>query len=48
MSEAVSTQPKRSRVRLILFVVVVLALVALVVVHVLGRRNPPEARPRKW
>jgi multidrug efflux system membrane fusion protein len=40
MSEAVSTQPKRSRVRLILFVVVVLALVALVVVHILRQKKP--------
>lgn len=40
MSEAVSTQPKRSRVRFILFAVIVLALVALVVVHLLRQKKP--------
>jgi multidrug efflux system membrane fusion protein len=45
MSEAVSTQPKRSRLRLVLFAVVVLALIALVVVHLLGRKKPVRAAP---
>jgi multidrug efflux system membrane fusion protein len=43
MSEAVSTQPKRSRLRLVLFAVVVLALIALVVVHLLGKKKPVRA-----
>ena len=40
MSEAVSTQPKRSRVRFFLFAIIVLALVALVVVHLLREKKP--------
>ncbi|MFM0156055.1 efflux RND transporter periplasmic adaptor subunit [Paraburkholderia sediminicola] len=40
MSEAVSKQPKRSRRGLILFAVVVLALIALVLVHLLTRKKP--------
>jgi multidrug efflux system membrane fusion protein len=40
MSEAVSTQPRRSRFRFILFVVIALALVALVVWHILGQKKP--------
>ncbi|SDH33963.1 efflux RND transporter periplasmic adaptor subunit [Paraburkholderia phenazinium] len=40
MSEAVSTQPKHSRRRFVLIAVVVLALVALVVVHLLNRPKP--------
>ncbi|HEY1996661.1 efflux RND transporter periplasmic adaptor subunit [Paraburkholderia sp.] len=40
MSEAVSKQPKRSRRGLILFVVIVLALIALVVVHLLTQKKP--------
>jgi membrane fusion protein, multidrug efflux system len=45
MSEAVSTKPKRSRLKLVLIVVVVLALIALVVVHLLGRKKPVRAAP---
>jgi multidrug efflux system membrane fusion protein len=45
MSEAVSTQPKRSRRRLVLFAVIVLALVALVVVHLLRRPKPARGAP---
>ena len=44
MSEAVSTQPKRSRRGLILFAVIVLALVALVVVHLLRQKKPARER----
>ncbi|WP_144150560.1 efflux RND transporter periplasmic adaptor subunit [Paraburkholderia sp. BCC1885] len=40
MSEAVSTQPKRSRLRLVLIALVVLVLIAIVVIHVLGRKKP--------
>ena len=40
MSEAVSKQPKRSRRGLILFAVIVLALIALVVVHLLTQKKP--------
>ncbi|KLU21299.1 multidrug transporter [Caballeronia mineralivorans PML1(12)] len=40
MSEAVSKQPKRSRRGLILFGVIVLALIALVVVHLLTQKKP--------
>ena len=40
MSEAVSTQPKRSRRGLILFAVIVLVLIAVVVVHVLRQKKP--------
>jgi multidrug efflux system membrane fusion protein len=43
MSEAVSTQPKRSRRGLILFAVIVLVLVAVVVVHVLRQKKPVRA-----
>jgi multidrug efflux system membrane fusion protein len=45
MSEAVSTQPKRSRRKLVLFAVIVLALVALVVVHLLRQQKPTRATP---
>ena len=40
MSEAVSTQPKRSRRGLILFAVIVLVLIAVVVLHVLRQKKP--------
>jgi len=40
MSEAVSKQPKRSRRGLILFGVIVLALIAVVVVHLLTQKKP--------
>lgn len=40
MSEAVSTPPKRSRRGLIVFAVIVLALIALVVAHLLTRKKP--------
>ena len=43
MSEAVSTQPKRSRRGLILFAVIVLVLIAVVVVHVLRQKKPVRA-----
>ncbi|CAE6868022.1 efflux RND transporter periplasmic adaptor subunit [Paraburkholderia domus] len=42
MSEVTSTQPKRSRRGRILFAVIVLALVALILVH-LFRQKPPKA-----
>ena len=43
MSEAVSTQSKRSRLRLVLFaVVVLLALVALVVIRQRAQSQPPR------
>jgi multidrug efflux system membrane fusion protein len=45
MSEAVPSQPKRSRLKLVLIVVVVLALIALVVMHLLGRKKPVRAAP---
>lgn len=40
MSEAVSTQPRRSRRGLILFALIVLVLIAVVVVHLLTRKKP--------
>ncbi|CAB3777551.1 efflux RND transporter periplasmic adaptor subunit [Pararobbsia alpina] len=43
MSEGVSRQPKHSRRGLILFVVVVLALIALVVVHLLTQKKRTHA-----
>ncbi|HEX3634978.1 MAG TPA: biotin/lipoyl-binding protein, partial [Paraburkholderia sp.] len=46
MSEAVSNQPKRSRRGLIIFAVIVLALIAVVAVHLLTRKKPSrEAAP---
>jgi membrane fusion protein, multidrug efflux system len=45
MSEAVSTQPKRSRLWLVLFAVVIVALIALVLVHLLGQKKPVRAAP---
>jgi membrane fusion protein, multidrug efflux system len=46
MSEAVSTQPKRSRGRIIL-IVIVLALIALVVIHLLRQKKPaPKTQPQ--
>ncbi len=45
MSEAVSSQPRRSRMKLIVIVVVVLALIALVVVHLLRQKKPVRAAP---
>jgi multidrug efflux system membrane fusion protein len=45
MSEAVSTQPKRSRLWLVLFAVVIVALIALVLMHVLGQKKPVRAAP---
>jgi multidrug efflux system membrane fusion protein len=40
MSEAVSTQPKRSRRGVVLFAIIVLVLIAVVVVHVLRQKKP--------
>jgi multidrug efflux system membrane fusion protein len=46
MSEAVSTQPRRSRGRIIL-IVIVLVLVAIVVIHLLRPKKPaPKAAPQ--
>jgi membrane fusion protein, multidrug efflux system len=45
MSEAVSTQPRRSRFRSILIALIVLALVALVIVHLLNRSKPARGAP---
>lgn len=46
MSEAVSSQPRRSRLKLILIVIVVLALIAIVATHlVMNRKKPVRAAP---